>query len=701
MQRSLRKLAGAFVVAAVLPGSAATARPHGFTLRQVLSAPFPSDLVAAPSAGSLAWVYDKQGVRNVWVADRQPDGSIRGRAVTRYAGDDGSEIGQLSWSPSGRELFYTRGGSLEGGPPVNPRSLPSGAPAQLVWSVGLDGHAPRVVGPGNSPVVSPKGDVVAFLSQGQIWTAPTGGGAPSQLIHDLGVDSALVWSPDGTRLTFNSTRAGHAIVGVFDRAAHRIAWMAPSVDEDLAPVWSPDGRRIAMIRIPAGADVIDFTSRRQAAPWSIWVCDPNTGTGHAIWTAQPGRGSLLDVTVNDRQLIWAAGDELVFPWEHTGWLHLYAVSASGSVARELTTGGSFEVFNATLSPDRRRIVYSANSGDIDRRHLWSVAVAGGAPRPLTHGTGIEDAPALASDGHLFAVRSGGRDPLRPVAVSQGDGAMTDLAPGAIPSDFPTAKLVQPRLVVFRAADGLQIHGQLFLPPGGHTGRLPAILFFHGGPYRQMLPAWHPMDAYAFMYGFNQYLASEGYVVLSVNYRGGIGYGLDFREPPGFAAGGASELNDILGAARFLDKRPDIDSKRIGIYGGSYGGLMTALGLARASDLIAAGVDYAGVHDWRALEPELSAPNAPPGAARLAYQSSAIATMDRWHSPVLVAQADDDRNVPFSQSIELVEALRKHHVQFQQLVLPGEVHDLLRAASWLTFFAAADAFLDQHLMKPVP
>ncbi len=684
--------------AGVLAASAAVARPHDFTLQQVLSAPFPSDLVAAPARGGSAWVYDDQGVRNIWVADRQADGSIRSRAITHYAGDDGSDLGELSWAPSGRQLFYTRGGSLEGGPAVNTESLPSGPPPQMVWTVGLDGQTPRPVGPGNSPVVSSTGDVVAFLSQGQIWTAPTGGGAPGQLIHDRGADSALTWSVDGSRLAFVSTRAGHSIVGVFDRAAHRIAWMAPSMDLDMAPEWSPSGKRIAMIRVAAGTDVVDFTSHRQGAPWSIWVCDPATGAGRAVWTAQPGRGSLFDATISNRVLMWAAGDQLVFPWERTGWLHLFAVPASGGAARELTTGGSFEVFNAALSPDRSRVVYSANSGDIDRRHLWSVAVAGGTPLQLTRGSGIEDAPVLTSDGQIYALRSGGRDPLRPVAVAESGGAMTDLVPGAIPSDFPAARLVQPSTVVFRAADGLPVHGQLFLPPGGRPARGPAILFFHGGPIRQMLPAWHPMDAYTFMYGFNEYLADEGYVVLSVNYRGGIGYGLDFREPPRFGAGGASELNDILGAARFLGERSDVDPKRIGIWGGSYGGLMTALGLARASDLIAAGVDYAGVHDWRALEPELAAPGAPSGAARLAYESSAIATMDKWRSPVLVVHADDDRNVPFSQSIELVQELRKHHVPFQQLVLPDEIHVMLRAASWLTFFNAADQFLDQRLMR---
>jgi dipeptidyl aminopeptidase/acylaminoacyl peptidase len=260
-------------------------------------------------------------------------------------------------------------------------------------------------------------------------------------------------------------------------------------------------------------------------------------------------------------------------------------------------------------------------------------------------------------------------------------------------------LVEPQQVVFSAADGLAVHGQLFLPPSGRRGRGPAVLFFHGGPIRQMLLGWHPMGAYTYMYAMNQYLANEGYVVLSVNYRGGTGYGLDFREAPNFGAGGASELNDILGAALYLRSRSDVDPSHIGIWGGSYGGLMTALGLARASGLLAAGVDYAGVHDWRAMLPQLAAANAPKGAAQLAYDSSAMATIDQWRSPVLLVHADDDRNVPFSQTVELVEGLRKHDVEVEQLVLPDEIHDLLRERSWLALFGAADDFFGRHLMAP--
>ena len=678
------------------PLAAAGAPPHDFTLHQVLSAPFPTDLVAAPEGGRLAWVFNDEGARNVWVAEPQADGSFRSRALTGYKGDGGVDVGDLSWSASGRQIYYTRGGSLEGGPPVNPQSTPSGPEAQAVWKDDLDRGAPHEIGPGHSPAPSPHGDGVAFLSGGQIWIAQRTDSAPTQLVHDRGDDVSLKWSPDGSRLAFVSNRSGRTSVGVLDVAARRIVWMSPSVDSDMAPEFSPDGQRIAFVRIPAGSAEVDFTPHRNGPPWSIWVCDVTTGTGRVVWTAAGGRGSVFHPTITDRVLMWASGDKIVFPWERTGWLHLYTVPVSGGEAAELTSGGSFEVFNTALSPDRNHVIYSSNRGDTERWHLWRVAASGGGPEQITGGSGIEDYPNMASDGRVVGVRSDAHTPMRPFVVA-GDRSMQDLAPGSIPRDFPSSSLVDPQTVVFSAADGLDVHGQMFLPPPGRAKSAPAVLFFHGGPYRQMFPAWHPMDAYSFMYGFNQYLANEGYVVLSVNYRGGIGYGLDFREADRFGAAGASELNDILGAARFLRSRQDVDPKRVGIWGGSYGGLMTALGLARAPDLLAAGVDYAGVHDWRTMQPQMSG-----AAAQLAYDSSAIASVGQWRAPVLIAHSDDDRQVPFAQSVELIEALRQRNIPLEQLILPDEVHALLRHQSWERFFEAAGAFLNRHLQPaPVP
>jgi dipeptidyl aminopeptidase/acylaminoacyl peptidase len=247
---------------------------------------------------------------------------------------------------------------------------------------------------------------------------------------------------------------------------------------------------------------------------------------------------------------------------------------------------------------------------------------------------------------------------------------------------------------------MMIHGQLFLPPGLKSSeRRPAVVFFHGGSRRQMLLGWHYMYYYHNAYALNQYLASKGYVVLSVNYRSGIGYGMEFREALNYGATGASEYNDVQGAGLYLRGRSDVDPKRIGLWGGSYGGYLTALGLARASDMFAAGVDLHGVHDWNlewtALVPGWDIEK-DQRAKKVAFESSPMAYVKTWRSPVLLIQGDDDRNVPFSQTVQLTEDLRDQGVEVEQLVFPDEVHDFLTHAHWLQAYHAAAEFFDRRL-----
>jgi dipeptidyl aminopeptidase/acylaminoacyl peptidase len=248
---------------------------------------------------------------------------------------------------------------------------------------------------------------------------------------------------------------------------------------------------------------------------------------------------------------------------------------------------------------------------------------------------------------------------------------------------------------------MRIHPQLFLPPDDGAGKHPALLFFHGGSRRQMLLGFHYMDYYSNAYAMNQYLASQGYVVLSVNYRSGIGYGLDFREALNYGATGASEFNDVTGAALYMKSRADVDPARLGLWGGSYGGYLTALGLARASDMFAAGVDFHGVHDWNKVIENFNAsydPSKNAAAAKLAFDSSPLASMDTWKSPVLLIQGDDDRNVPFSETVHLAEALRDHHVPFEQLVFPNEIHDFLLQRDWVTAYKATAGFFERRLKQ---
>ncbi len=691
---------------------------QGFTIEQALSAPFANELRAAPAKGRLAWVANLGGRRNLWVADPGSGGAYVSRQVTHYGDDDGQELSAPEWTPDAGSLVYVRGSSAQGeGHPVpNPAWFTKGA-QQQIWIVGVAGGEPQLLAEGNAPAVSPDGKLMAYVAKGQVWTLKLGeAGAmphpaskdplagtpkPEQLVQTRGSARNLRWSPDSTRLAFVSSREDHSFIAVFSLAGKTMTYLDPSTDGDESPVWSADSSRVAYLRIPYQKETLLFVPHRTALPWSIRVTEVNSGKSRQIWCAAEGKGSAFRETASRDQLLWTAGDQIVFPWERDGWLHLYAVPAAGGEAAPLTPG-DFEVEHVNLSADGKTAVFDSNEDDIDRRHVWRIAFDGGAKhaQAVTSGSGIETQPVVASDGTVAVLRSDAQVPIR-AAVVHG-GTLVDLAPQAIPAGFPGEHFVTPQQVIFPAADGLAIHGQLFLPPGWKSGeRRPAAIFFHGGSQRQMLLGWHYMEYYSNSYAMNQYLASKGYVVLSVNYRSGIGYGLDFREALNYGADGASEFNDVLGAGLFLKNRPEVDPKRIACWGGSYGGYLTALALARASDLFAAGVDMHGVHDWNLEIPTFNPtydPREHADFARLAFESSPIASVDTWRSPVLLIHGDDDRNVPFAETVQLVEALRKQKVDFEELIFPDEIHDFLLRRDWVRAYTASADFLERKMGK---
>jgi dipeptidyl aminopeptidase/acylaminoacyl peptidase len=282
--------------------------------------------------------------------------------------------------------------------------------------------------------------------------------------------------------------------------------------------------------------------------------------------------------------------------------------------------------------------------------------------------------------------------------------VTVIAEDRIPSSFPAAQLVTPRKVTFRAPDGVTVHGQVFEAKGG-PAKKPAILYVHGGPPRQMLVGWNYSDYYANAYAVNQYLASRGFVVLAVNYRLGIGYGFDFHNAPNAGMRGAGEYQDIKAAGEFLRALPSVDGSRIGVYGGSYGGYLTALALAKNSDLFAAGVDIHGVHNYTSENGRRLGmgswefePTDRDSAAALAWASSPVSSISTWKSPVLLIHGDDDRNVRFGETMDLVRRLADAKVPYEEIVIPDDTHHWMLHRNNLKVNAAIAEYFERKLMS---
>jgi dipeptidyl-peptidase 4 len=445
---------------------------------------------------------------------------------------------------------------------------------------------------------------------------------------------------------------------------------------------------------------------------SFWVADVATGDAQEFW-----HNAVEEKVFNGINTIAWRGDRVLFQLEPEEWTRFYSVPvqpigpahntgpnsrtdvfAPGAPPVSPTptslTPQDGQIESSGYSPDGKYLYYGTNATDIEHRHIWRVPIAGGSPEQLTHGDGIEHDPVVLPSGRIAVLSADYRRPqsvaVFPAASSTAmDAAAQKVLYPILTKDFPTDAHVKPEIVITKAADGMEIHNQLFLPKDMRPGeKRPAIVFVHGGPVRQMLPGYHYMEVYHLFYGVNQWLASQGYVVLSVNYRGGIGYGKSFRTAPGTNARGNSEYQDVVAGGKYLQSRPDVDPKRVGIWGLSYGGLLTSEALARNSDMFIAGVDLAGVHLYgSSLDPE-----------NVAYKSSAISEIDKWKSPVLLIHGDDDRNVNFAQTVGLVQLLRAHDVPYELFVMPDDTHETLLYKRWVPIWDRMEAFLNKYLKK---
>jgi dipeptidyl aminopeptidase/acylaminoacyl peptidase len=659
-----------------------------------LDFPAVEGISAAKSAPAFAWLV-KQADRSFIVYSKAPE--FKRTVLASATDEDGAPITDFLLSPDGTRLVY-----MTGAPRADETFNPAGlieAPKTILWLVSTaPGSKPVRLGEGRGPSFSRDGRTLTFTRSGDLWSVdPRIAGAKPKLFAKGGGDwSELVWTKAGD-LIFVDDRRGYAFLGRWHPGASKVDWLVTGVDRLAVPVLSPDETKVAFLRLP-GREHSRTYDQTESEPFSIGVVDLRTGGTRTVWRT---RGPALTLGMDDDEgaLRWASDDQLVFYSEDDNWGRLYSLAAAGGTPRAITPTGCM-VAESEKSDAGLFVVH--NCADRDTRQISLFDPATGTQRPIPQADPVLAGAAAQGDYAAFVAAN----PNQAALVRILD--LKTLRPGLSETyaDYDYRSPLTgpgPREVHLTSTDGLEFTGQLFEPSG--PGRHPALVYVHGGPQRQMFPSFSYMGYYSNDYAVNRRLAEQGYAVLSINYRSGIGYGRAFRDAPGRAWRDATEYRDVLAAGKWLASQPNVDPNRIGIWGGSYGGLLTGQALARNSDLFKAGVGIHGVYDWSWPSPikgHLS-PSHYFGVdekdKERALAASPLGHIDTWRSPVLLIHGDSDMNVDVVESVDLAQRLRDRGVDVRTVIFPGEAHDFIRHSAWTTLWKDLDAFFAETLGPP--
>ncbi len=666
-----------------------------FALESIFNTPFIYGVTASAKTSDVVFTSVDRGARNVFIAIAP---TYKLKKLTSFDEDDGQEITSLSISDDGIWVVFVRGGDHGGNAtvrPINPSSL-AVAPRIAVYSVHVKSGLIKILGDGDYPKINPITKQVVFLSDGNVVTAPLDGLLKPQLLFsDRGNARSYKWSPDGKKLLFTSKRESNSFIGVYETGKKNIKWISPSYFTDEFPEWSPDGKKVSFIRKQSASLAPDSAGLKPLNAWQIMVHDLETDSIESIYAASLTRGAETPLWSGSYNLSWGNANFVTFLSYQDGWPHLYSVSVKSKVVKQLTKG-DFTVDNISYSDDGNSIGFCANYGeapeDIDRKQLGVVNINTAVVKYLTTGDQISSSPTFINKSNSIAFLSGtAKRPGLPTVIEI-NSASVQLIGRELLGDFKYDNLVIPEHVRFKSPDGLAVYGQLFKPKN-LTDKTPAVVYVHGGPRRQMYLGWHFMDYYFYDYALNQYLANQGYTVLAVNYRSGTGYGYDFQRASMAGGAGASEYQDIKAAGEYLQNLAFVDSAKVGIYGGSHGGFLVAMALAKDSQLFKVGVDIHGVHTRLTTSAK---PDSLNKRELTALHSSPSYWVDGWKSPALIIHGDDDFNVNFTQSVDLANRLINRKLPVEFLVIPNETHHWMVFENLLKVKNATFNFLNKYL-----
>jgi dipeptidyl aminopeptidase/acylaminoacyl peptidase len=594
---------------------------------------------------------------------------------------DATGLSSLSLSPDGTQFALTRDGQI---------ALVS---ANGGWPTALT----TTQGGKQGSKWSPDGSTIAFVSAGGIWTVPAGGGQPQRLTDDrpgpgdprTASDRAPQWSPDGKWILFETGRLGNSDLAIVskDGLSTNLLTTSPADEENAA--WSPDGKYIAYIE----RSLEHFSGRLLVAEFDS-TAGRFKGDPKVLYTAKDDRGGGWSI----RTPVWSPDSKsLAIVLQDSGWNKIYLLPATGGEPHAITSGES-EDGDPAFSRDGKRLAFLSNREKPEEQHIWIASADGSHPHQLASPSpGVDADPIWSPDGRqIYFLHSSTFEPSS-LAVAPVDGNTSRILIRTQPVNFANTGLLQPEVVHYKSKDGLDIAAILYKPLNYTSGKqYPAVLWIHGGPEGQDILGWDPWDLY---------LAQNGYVVLTPNYRGSTGYGEKFRNLNVEDSGGG-EVEDVAAGAQYLVSQGLADKDRIGIGGGSHGGTMVAYEVTKQPNVWHAAIELYGVVDRASFIERTNRPSAirwtdkmggtPEEKPEVYRKANILSDVPKITAPLLIMHGEDDPQVPPYESQQFTTALKKANKSYLFFTYPNELHGFSQRDHRLDAWRKQVAFLNHYL-----
>jgi dipeptidyl aminopeptidase/acylaminoacyl peptidase len=689
----------------------AAAKPR-LTIEQLIDIKHPSDPQWSPDGKRIAFIWDRADIRNLYVVNA--DGQSKPVALTSFP--DGN-VGEFFWNEDSDTIYFPHQGEL--------------------WQVAVSGGgAPKAVfnkpDHGRDFVLSPDAKRVAYArGSGSESEPPAKGadliirwladGAESTAAHDDVSISRILWSPDGNSLCY--TGGSHIVHHdespsySGEKLIYRVSEYVPG---QIYAVKLGSAKPVAVAKpgeygglawIDNNRLVFDGQST-DFKKYFIYTADATTGASNVIHEVDEEKFWSIPDWGEAGAQPWPSpnGKWIAFLSDQDGWDHIYVMPSTGGDAVQITKG-KFEAWRPTWSHDSSSIAFDANLEDRPGDRVLGVAKINDDPShaeviylPSYPGTNIE--PHWSEgDGRLVFQHTDPQNSADLYVTNPKPEVRPLRLTDSMPAGIDHSQFVEPQFVHYPGPDGQQVPGWLFVPKNINKNvKHPAILWIHGDGVNQNYDGWHVQRNYAVYYSIHQYFLQKGYIVFAPDYRGSIGYGRDWRTGVYMDVGG-KDAKDAWMAANYLKTLPFVDSDRIGVWGLSYGGFFTLIAMTDQPKLFKCGVDVAGVvdyamyysdpyhGDWTASR--IGTPEEHPDVYK---NASPISHIDRLERPLLVLHGTADVNVPFLESVWLIdEALKKQKGDLVSFMMyPGEFHYFSREHVLHDAWHRVDDFFDLYL-----